>query len=69
LLKKYSKDDKMKYSKDVTYWNIPVPRLLDQALEEAIKRNWHRTKAEFIRDLVRQELKKRGFQAPGEASE
>jgi metal-responsive CopG/Arc/MetJ family transcriptional regulator len=51
---------------DITYWNIPVPKPLNEALEAAIKRNWHRTKAEFIRELVRQELKKRGFHAPGE---
>jgi metal-responsive CopG/Arc/MetJ family transcriptional regulator len=41
-------------------------KTLNEALEAAIKRNWHRTKAEFIRELVRQELKKRGFHAPGE---
>jgi len=57
----------MEKGKDVTYWNIPVPRLLDQALEAAIKQNWHRTKSEFIRELVRQELKRRGFHAPGES--
>jgi len=46
---------------ETTYWNIPVPRALDKALEEAIKRDWHRTKAEFIREAVRKELEKRGF--------
>jgi metal-responsive CopG/Arc/MetJ family transcriptional regulator len=54
----------MEKEKDITYWNIPVPKLLDEALEAAIKRNWHRTKTEFIRELVRRELEKRGFHPP-----
>ena len=48
----------------ITYWNIPVPKALDAALEKAILGDWHRTKTEFIRELVRQELRQRGFQPP-----
>lgn len=49
---------------ETTFWNVPVPKALDKALEEAIKRDWHRTKAEFIREAVRKELEKRGFKPP-----
>jgi len=49
---------------EVTYWNVPVPKALDKALEQAIKCDWHRTKAEFIREVVRKELEKRGFKPP-----
>ena len=45
---------------EVTYWNVPVPKALDKALEQAIKCDWHRTKAEFIREVVRKELEKDG---------
>jgi Arc/MetJ-type ribon-helix-helix transcriptional regulator len=45
----------------ITWWSIPVPRRLDEALEEAIKRDWHRTKAEFIREAVRKELERMGI--------
>jgi Arc/MetJ-type ribon-helix-helix transcriptional regulator len=50
--------------KDITYWNVPVDKPLNEALEEAIRRDWHRTKAEFIRELVRQELKRMGYRPP-----
>jgi Arc/MetJ-type ribon-helix-helix transcriptional regulator len=41
---------------DMRVWNLEVPQPLDEALEEAMKRDWHRTKAEFIRDAVRRVL-------------
>jgi hypothetical protein len=46
----------------VRVWNLEVPQPLDEALEEAMKRDWHRTKAEFIRDAVRRALIEMGFQ-------
>jgi len=46
---------------EITYWNIPVPKPLNDALEAAIKSGWHRTKTEFIRELVRRELERLGF--------
>jgi len=49
---------------EITYWNIPVPKPLNEALEEAIKRNWYRTKTEFIREVVRRELERLGFKPP-----
>ena len=49
---------------DLTYWNIPVSRLLNDALEEAIKLAGYRTKTEFIRDAVRRRLEELGIK-PG----
>lgn len=49
---------------EITYWNIPVPKILNKALEDAIKCDWHRTKTEFIRELVRRELLDRGYRPP-----
>jgi hypothetical protein len=61
LFKNCSKGDRKLKEKETTHWNIPVPKLLDEALEAAIKWNWHRTKAEFIRDAVRHVLIEMGF--------
>jgi len=44
-----------------TNWNIPVPKNLDDALEQAVDLDSHITKAEFVRDAVRKELQKMGF--------
>ena len=49
---------------DITHWNIPVNRPLNEALEEALKIDWHRTKAEFIRAAVRRKLEEMGFSPP-----
>ena len=40
-------------------WTVVTTRDLDMALEEAIKRNGHVSKSDFIRDVVRRELRKR----------
>ena len=42
-------------------WNIPVTEPLDEALEEAVKRGWYRTKADLIREAVREKLIRIGF--------
>jgi len=42
-------------------WNIPVPKALDEALEQAIKRDTHLTKADFVRDAVRRRLEELGY--------
>lgn len=47
--------------KDLTYWNVPVPKPLDNALQKAIERDWHPTKADFIRDAVRAKLVNMGI--------
>jgi len=47
--------------KDKTAWNIPVSRVLDEALEEAVRLDTHSTKADFVRDAVRRKLEEMGF--------
>lgn len=42
-------------------WNIPVPRTLDDALEEAVEKDTHSTKSDFVRDAVRRRLEELGF--------
>lgn len=44
-----------------TRWNIPVPKVLDDALEQAVKLDMHSTKSDFIRDVVRRRLEEMGF--------
>jgi len=48
--------------RDRVYWNVPVSRSLDEAVEEAIKRDGHVTKSDLIRDAVREMLRRMGFQ-------
>lgn len=45
----------------IVVWNLEVPKPLDDAVEEALKRDWHRTKAEFIREAVRHVLNELGY--------
>lgn len=42
-------------------WNLQVPKPLDAALEDAVKKDTHSSKSEFIRDVVRRELEKKGI--------
>jgi Arc/MetJ-type ribon-helix-helix transcriptional regulator len=42
-------------------WSIPVPKALDEALEQAIKKDTHLTKADFVRDAVRRRLEELGY--------
>jgi metal-responsive CopG/Arc/MetJ family transcriptional regulator len=51
----------MEGKNDLTYWNVPVNRMLNKALEEAIKLAGYRTKTEFIRDAVRRRLEELGI--------
>ena len=44
-----------------TNWNIPVSKVLDDALEKAIQLDTHSTKSDFVRDVVRRKLEKMGF--------
>lgn len=49
--------------KETTAWNVPVSRVLDNALEEAVRLDTHSTKSDFIRDAVRRKLEEMGFRA------
>jgi Arc/MetJ-type ribon-helix-helix transcriptional regulator len=42
-------------------WNIPVPKVLDDALEQAVTLDSHSSKSEFVRDSVRRRLETMGF--------
>jgi Arc/MetJ-type ribon-helix-helix transcriptional regulator len=51
----------MSKKKGNTRWNVPVPRTLDDALEEAVRLDTHSTKSDFVRDAVRRKLEEMGF--------
>jgi len=53
----------MSKKKDSTRWNIPVPRILDDAVERAVVLDTHSTKSDFVRDAVREKLKSMGFKS------
>jgi len=55
--------------KDITYWNVPVDRSLNEALEDAVHRDWHMTKAEFVRGAVRRVLREMGYRPPQKQEE
>lgn len=40
------------------FWNIPVPKPLDEAVEEIVSKDMHASKSEFVRDAVRRELER-----------
>jgi Arc/MetJ-type ribon-helix-helix transcriptional regulator len=47
--------------KDLTYWNIPVPKALDEAVERAVKSDMHVSKSDLVRDAVRRLLLELGM--------
>jgi len=51
--------------KDLRYWKVPVPPLLDEMLEEAVRRGASVTKADFIRIAVIERLEKLGLTERG----
>jgi len=51
----------MSRRRSITYWNVPVPRSLNEALEKALEIDTHISKADFIRDAVRRELERMGL--------
>lgn len=44
-----------------TKWCIPVTNTLDLAVEEAVAKDSHITKSEFVRDAVRKQLTTMGY--------
>jgi Arc/MetJ-type ribon-helix-helix transcriptional regulator len=42
-------------------WSIPVTQVLDEAVEKAVQSNAHVSKSDFVRDAVREKLRKMGF--------
>jgi Arc/MetJ-type ribon-helix-helix transcriptional regulator len=47
--------------KRLRFWNIPVTQALDEAVERAVQSNAHVSKSDFVRDAVREKLRKMGF--------
>jgi len=45
-------------------WNLYVPKSLDRAVDKVINVDWHQTKAEFIRQAVREKLISLGIKPP-----
>jgi Arc/MetJ-type ribon-helix-helix transcriptional regulator len=46
--------------KQLVYWNIPVPKALDKAVEDAVCYDSHVSKSDLIREAVREKLEKMG---------
>jgi Arc/MetJ-type ribon-helix-helix transcriptional regulator len=44
------------------FWNIPVPELLDNSLEKAVRQKTYVSKADFVRDAVRHKLEEMDIQ-------
>jgi len=45
------------------FWNIPITEQLDDLLEKAVRVNSHVSKADFVREAVREKLKGIGMSA------
>jgi Arc/MetJ-type ribon-helix-helix transcriptional regulator len=50
----------MSRSKQLVYWNVPVPKTLDKAVEDAVDHDSHVSKTDLIREAVREKLEKMG---------
>jgi len=48
-------------AKKLKVWSIPVTQALDEAVEKAVQQNAHVSKSDFVRDAVREKLRKMGF--------
>jgi len=53
--------------KKLKMWSIPVTQALDEAVEKAVKVDAHVSKSDFVRDAVREKLRKLGFLETAEA--
>ena len=47
----------------VTYWNIPVSKTLNEAVERAIELGTYSTKSDFVRGAVREKLASMGYKS------
>jgi Arc/MetJ-type ribon-helix-helix transcriptional regulator len=53
----------MSKKRDITRWNIPVPKVLDEVVKRAIDLDSHMTKSDFVRDAVREKLASMGYKS------
>jgi hypothetical protein len=61
VLRRDENRSRLKGRKDKTFWLIAVTRRLDHVLEDAVRRNAHITKSEFVREATRRYLEALGF--------
>ena len=47
-------------NKQLVHWNVPVPKSLDEAVENAVIYDSHVSKSDLIREAVREKLQKMG---------
>jgi len=50
----------MPRNRQLVYWNVPVPKPLDKAVEDAVDHDSHVSKSDLIREAVREKLEKMG---------
>jgi Arc/MetJ-type ribon-helix-helix transcriptional regulator len=50
----------MSRRKDIRFWSVPVPKSLDDAVEEAVMNDTHVSKSDLIRQAVREKLERMG---------
>jgi Arc/MetJ-type ribon-helix-helix transcriptional regulator len=55
-----SKNKEKENSKNVM-WTLVVPKTLDEAVENAVKRDMHISKSELIREAVKEKLERMGL--------
>jgi len=46
--------------KQLVYWNVPVPKSLDEIVEHVVIYDSHVSKSDLIREAVREKLEKMG---------
>jgi len=47
-------------NRQLVYWNVPLPKTLDKAVEDAVDCDSHVSKSDLIREAVREKLEKMG---------
>ena len=50
----------MSRGKQLVYWNVPVPKSLDEAVEHVVIYDCHVSKSDLIREAAREKLEKMG---------
>jgi hypothetical protein len=48
--------------KELVYLGVKVPKVLADLLDQAVLSDTHTSRSEFVRDAIRQELARRGFE-------
>ena len=48
--------------KELAYLGLKIPKVLADLLDQAVLADTHTSRSEFVRDAIRQELARRGFE-------